>query len=94
MPGGQPSTTQPIAGPWLSPKEVTQKSFPKVFPDIAVVQLAVADAAATAPVVGVQEGSIPLIPYGQNSIKFNDKFNIPLFTDGATRCQINPIPEK
>ena len=24
MPGGQPSTTQPIAGPWLSPNEVTQ----------------------------------------------------------------------
>jgi hypothetical protein len=70
MPGGQPSTTQPIAGPWLSPKEVTQKSFPKVFPDIA---------------------QVPFVH--QNSIKFNDKFNIPLFTDGATRCQINPIPE-
>ena len=28
-PGGQPSTTQPIAGPWLSPKVVTVKSFPK-----------------------------------------------------------------
>jgi hypothetical protein len=24
MPGGQPSTTQPIAGPWLSPKVVTR----------------------------------------------------------------------
>src|SRR3712207_5119996 len=34
-PGGQPSTTQPIAGPWLSPKEVTVKSLPRVLPDIA-----------------------------------------------------------
>ena len=33
-PGGQPSTTQPIAGPWLSPKVVTQKSVPSVLPDI------------------------------------------------------------
>jgi hypothetical protein len=34
IPGGQPSTTQPIAGPWLSPNEVTQKSLPKVLPDM------------------------------------------------------------
>ena len=27
MPGGQPSTTQPIAGPWLSPKVVTRKQM-------------------------------------------------------------------
>ena len=27
-PGGHPSMTQPIAGPWLSPKVVTVKSFP------------------------------------------------------------------
>src|SRR5215813_1002089 len=26
---GQPSTTQPIAGPWLSPKVVTRKRSPK-----------------------------------------------------------------
>src|SRR5574340_226443 len=31
-PGGQPSTTQPIAGPWLSPKEVTVKTRPNVLP--------------------------------------------------------------
>jgi hypothetical protein len=24
MPGGQPSTTQPMAGPWLSPQVVTR----------------------------------------------------------------------
>jgi hypothetical protein len=35
IPGGQPSTIQPIAIPWLSPKEVTVKSFPMVFPDMA-----------------------------------------------------------
>src|SRR5687768_3725881 len=34
MPGGQPSTTQPIAGPWLSPKVVTRKSCPKVLNDM------------------------------------------------------------
>ena len=34
MPGGQPSTTQPIAGPWLSPKVVTRKSVPIVLPDM------------------------------------------------------------
>src|SRR6202012_3309565 len=31
-PGGQPSTTQPRAGPWLSPKLVTVKIRPKVLP--------------------------------------------------------------
>ena len=29
-PGGQPSTTQPIAVPWLSPNDVTVKILPKV----------------------------------------------------------------
>jgi hypothetical protein len=33
-PGGQPSTTQPIAGPWLSPNEVTQNNLPSVLPDM------------------------------------------------------------
>src|SRR5690349_22345070 len=31
MPGGQPSITQPIAGPCDSPKVVTRSSWPKVF---------------------------------------------------------------
>ena len=34
-PGGQPSTTQPIAGPWLSPQVVTRNRWPKVLWDIA-----------------------------------------------------------
>src|SRR5262249_46113468 len=34
MPAGQPSTTQPIAGPWLSPKVVTRKRWPNVLNDI------------------------------------------------------------
>ena len=34
MPGGQPSMTQPMAGPWLSPKLVTRKSSPSVEPDM------------------------------------------------------------
>jgi hypothetical protein len=36
MPGGQPSITQPIAGPWDSPKVVTVKSVPNVLPDMMV----------------------------------------------------------
>src|SRR5271155_3570538 len=39
MPGGQPSITQPIAGPCDSPKFVTVKSVPKVLPDMCVVLL-------------------------------------------------------
>ncbi len=35
IPGGQPSTTQPIAGPCDSPKEVTLNKVPKIFPDMA-----------------------------------------------------------
>src|SRR5258708_38269581 len=34
MPGGHPSTTQPIAGPCDSPKVVTVKSVPRVLPDM------------------------------------------------------------
>ena len=29
MPGGQPSMTQPIASPWLSPQVVTRKQVPE-----------------------------------------------------------------
>src|SRR4029077_7146401 len=32
--GGQPSTTHPIAAPWLSPNVVTLKRWPKVLNDI------------------------------------------------------------
>ena len=35
MPGGQPSMTHPIAGPWDSPKLVTAKRVPKVLPLMA-----------------------------------------------------------
>jgi len=31
MPGGHPSTTTPIAGPWLSPQVVKRKTRPNVF---------------------------------------------------------------
>ena len=34
MRGGQPSTTQPIAGPWLSPQVVTRNRWPKVLCDM------------------------------------------------------------
>src|ERR1044071_7491154 len=37
-PGGQPSTMQPSAGPWLSPKVVTVNSRPMEFPDISFDQ--------------------------------------------------------
>ena len=36
MRGGQPSTTQPIAAPWLSPKLVNLKRWPNVLNDMAV----------------------------------------------------------
>ena len=36
MRGGQPSTTQPIAAPWLSPKLVNRKRWPNVLNDMAV----------------------------------------------------------
>src|SRR5262249_34200304 len=35
MRGGQPSTTHPIAGPWLSPKVVTRNRWPNVLNDMA-----------------------------------------------------------
>src|SRR4051794_39113234 len=35
MPGGQPSTTQPSAGPWLSPQVVTRNRWPNVLCDMA-----------------------------------------------------------
>jgi hypothetical protein len=34
IPGGQPSITQPMAGPGDSPKFVTAKSLPSVLPDM------------------------------------------------------------
>src|ERR1700680_1213569 len=37
-PGGQPSTMQPMAGPWLSPKVVTVNSLPMVLPDMIVLR--------------------------------------------------------
>src|SRR6516162_701654 len=37
MRGGQPSTTQPIAGPWLSPKVVTRNKCPNVLYDMGDV---------------------------------------------------------
>src|SRR5579871_5004492 len=45
MPGGQPSTTHPSAGPWLSPQVVTRNRCPKVLCDMAAGLLA--DAAVT-----------------------------------------------
>src|SRR3954468_10335305 len=36
-PGGHPSTMQPSAGPWLSPKVVTVNSRPMVLPDIQLL---------------------------------------------------------
>src|ERR1700743_3331577 len=39
MPGGQPSITQPIAGPWLSPKVVMRNMWPNVLKDISVAEV-------------------------------------------------------
>ena len=40
IPGGQPSTTQPIAGPWLSPQVVMRKRWPKVLWDMRLAVVA------------------------------------------------------
>ena len=40
MRGGQPSTTHPIPAPWLSPKVVTRKRWPKVLCDMGVDTIA------------------------------------------------------
>ena len=45
--GGQPSTTQPIAIPWLSPKVVTRNMWPKVLKDIFGLGIAVSRAVVT-----------------------------------------------
>ena len=45
--GGQPSITQPIAGPWLSPQVVTRNRWPKVLCDMA--RLRPPDAPASRP---------------------------------------------
>src|SRR5215212_11703517 len=37
--GGQPSTTQPIAGPWLSPKVVNRNRCPNVLNDIEICRV-------------------------------------------------------
>src|SRR5215470_258301 len=37
MRGGTPSTTQPIAGPWLSPQVVKRKRWPKLLKDISAL---------------------------------------------------------
>src|SRR5579859_4902438 len=41
MRGGHPSTTQPIAGPWLSPHVVTRNKWPKLLCDIVSDQVPV-----------------------------------------------------
>src|SRR5262245_37481358 len=51
MPGGQPSTTQPIAGPWLSPKVVTRNIWPNVLNDMGFHRL--------------RRGGSPAAPRGQ-----------------------------
>src|SRR4051794_11084323 len=43
MPGGVPSTTQPIAGPWLSPQVVKRNRGPKLFCDMGGSSVAAAE---------------------------------------------------
>ena len=47
--GGQPSTTQPIAGPWLSPQVVTRNRWPKLLWDTGVSRSAVHPASSGSP---------------------------------------------
>ena len=46
--GYLPTTMQPSAGPWLSPKVVTVKSLPIVLPDIELFRVQQKDSAPTA----------------------------------------------
>src|SRR4029453_14187355 len=39
MRGGTPSTTQPMAGPWLSPQVVKRKRWPKLLKDISGLRI-------------------------------------------------------
>src|ERR1044072_546487 len=39
MRGGTPSTTQPMAGPWLSPQVVKRKRWPKLLNDISDLRI-------------------------------------------------------
>ena len=43
MLGGQPSTTQPRAGPWLSPQVVTRNRWPKLLCDMPALLTARCD---------------------------------------------------
>jgi hypothetical protein len=51
-PAGQPSTTQPTAVPWLSPKVITLKRVPKLFPGIK------------APLTAPRQHFFPAVPGG------------------------------
>ncbi len=51
--GGQPSTTQPIAIPWLSPKVVTRNMWPKVLKDMRLRVLVYANSQRFAVYVNV-----------------------------------------
>ncbi|GAA0014460.1 hypothetical protein BRDID11004_58890 [Bradyrhizobium diazoefficiens] len=57
--GGQPSTTQPIATPWLSPKVVTRNMWPKVLKDIGARSV---PACGNARGAGGQTRTLPVIP--------------------------------
>src|SRR5262245_33760214 len=61
MPGGQPSTTQPIASPWLSPQVVMRKRWPKLLKDMGSFRSvsALRQAARTLAQTSQQSVSVP-----------------------------------
>src|SRR5271155_2533014 len=54
-PGGQPSTTQPSAAPWLSPKLVTVNKRPNELPDMRLFAPSVPLPAAPRPPRGAEQ---------------------------------------
>ena len=59
-PGGQPSTTQPSAGPWLSPNVVTVKSRPNVSPAMILIADAVSALRSASRILGPNHHKYPV----------------------------------
>src|SRR5437667_461323 len=72
-PGGQPSTTQPIAGPCDSPKDVTANSLPIVLPDMD--EKALGARAAATPGLIVTQTALAQQKVPPASVKYQDKPN-------------------
>ena len=78
MPGGQPSTTQPIAGPWLSPQVVMRNRWPKLLCDMQFFS-------APVPTLSLPAGTLPLPLKGGRSAR-------PSAPGGGQALETTPSP--